>query len=179
MSNIAPRTLQAYDPRRHTNLRDVIKRGPHLHIRLRWTKTLQSLQQAVYVPVGALPGHQLDPVAAWREYAGAVAAQGAQPPDAPLLLRYTKDGWRPMSQSLLRSQFNQALQAAGLQHKHYTLHSLRRGGATTAYYAGVPVKDIMIHGTWISDAILLYLKSLPPVASSVVKALTMYITQSS
>ncbi|KAI8502735.1 hypothetical protein Bbelb_194370 [Branchiostoma belcheri] len=47
---------------------------------------------------------------------------------------------------------------AGLNPHLYSLHSGRRGGATFAFRAGVPVELIRLQGDWRSNAYLLYLK---------------------
>lgn len=49
------------------------------------------------------------------------------------------------------------LQDLGLPAKDFTSHSFRRGGASFAFRAGLPVDLIKILGDWHSDAILLYL----------------------
>jgi hypothetical protein len=36
--------------------------------------------------------------------------------------------------------------------KKYSAHSLRRGGATAAWLAGVPREVLAVHGRWRSDA---------------------------
>ena len=41
--------------------------------------------------------------------------------------------------------------------KDHACHSFRRGGASFAFYSGVPVELIKMLGDWHSDAVLLYL----------------------
>jgi hypothetical protein len=41
--------------------------------------------------------------------------------------------------------------------KKYSAHSLRRGGATAAWLAGVPREVLAVHGRWRSDAVDVYL----------------------
>ena len=48
-------------------------------------------------------------------------------------------------------------------------HDFRRAGATWAFNHGVDMKDIMLHGTWKSDAVWSYIQSIP-VAKSPVSA---------
>lgn len=42
--------------------------------------------------------------------------------------------------------------------KRFGLHSMRKGGATTALQVGVPVEQIKLQGRWKSDAVFRYLK---------------------
>ena len=50
-------------------------------------------------------------------------------------------------------------------------HSLRRGGATAAYEAGVPLEAIMRHGRWRSNAVLAYLRESVRVRMEVVQSM--------
>lgn len=47
------------------------------------------------------------------------------------------------------------------QARHYSLHSLRRGGATAAAQLRVPLRLIKSHGRWRSDTVQLYTLALP------------------
>ena len=49
------------------------------------------------------------------------------------------------------------LQKAGVDHKNYSTHSFRSGGATWAFNSGVPGEIIKIVGNWKSDCYLKYL----------------------
>ena len=49
------------------------------------------------------------------------------------------------------------LQSLGLPAKDYACHSLRRGGASFAFQAGVSIELSKMLGDWHLDAVLLYL----------------------
>ena len=53
--------------------------------------------------------------------------------------------------------FRAILSVLGLPAKEFACHSFRRGGASFAFQAGVPVELIKMLGDWHSDAVLLYL----------------------
>jgi integrase len=62
---------------------------------------------------------------------------------------------RPITESvfgLSAAQYSRVLAAAcaavGLSENHYSAHSLRHGGATEDYMAGVPLQDILFRGRW-------------------------------
>ena len=57
------------------------------------------------------------------------------------------------------------LKGLGADPALYSLHSLQRGRATTAFRAGVSALDIKRHGNWASDAFWGYITA-PVVASS-------------
>ena len=58
-----------------------------------------------------------------------------------------------------RALLRRAAAIAGLSACHFTPHSLRRGGASFSYAAGVPLDHIKLHGTWTSHAVNSYLIS--------------------
>ena len=166
-SNLAPRTVATFDPSRHSTLADIIPRGGSLLFHLRWTKTLQRTGQDVYIPLAPLKGSVLDPKAAWRDYVQALPP--AVTARDPLLLTTGRSAPSPVTLPVLRAMLREALSATSLEDHGYTLHSLRRGRAAHAHRAGVPLQDIKRHGTWKSQAVDLYLGSLPPRFSSVVE----------
>ena len=49
------------------------------------------------------------------------------------------------------------LTKCGLQGMDFGSHSFRRGGASLAFQAGLPLEIIKILGDWKSNAVLLYL----------------------
>ena len=66
-SNLAPPSLAKFDPSRHTCRGDVMAASPGLVLLLRWTKTLQSMDNLPLVPLPRLQQHPADPVAAYEE----------------------------------------------------------------------------------------------------------------
>jgi integrase len=50
-----------------------------------------------------------------------------------------------------RSLLDRACRVLGLGGVHFRTHSLRRGGATALFSAGVPWSDILTHGRWSSE----------------------------
>ena len=48
---------------------------------------------------------------------------------------------------------------------HLTFHMFIKGGVSWAFQHGVPLQDIMLHGTWSSSAVRRYIKSLPTATS--------------
>ena len=46
-------------------------------------------------------------------------------------------------------------------------HDFRHSGATWAFHNGVPLHHIMHHGTWKSDSVWKYIKSIPQLSSPV------------
>lgn len=109
--------------------------------------------KGAYVFLSRLPLHQLDicPVQLLSDLqrtskgpASAVFANSAT--GQPLAV----DTFRSTLKRLLRDTGHAAHLAL------YSLHSLRRGGATAAAQQGVPLRCLMEQGRWVSDAVRLY-----------------------
>jgi hypothetical protein len=116
-------------------------------------------------------GAVTDPVAAYRHL---LHITPTRHPEDPLLLLPSKHGRRVVTIYTLRTAFAHLLQMAGLSLTNYTLHSLRRGGATQSFHAGVHQMDVKCHGMWASDTFWGYITSSvvaqSPVATSLAQA---------
>jgi hypothetical protein len=62
----------------------------------------------------------------------------------------------PLSYQVLVHRMKGWLKLAGYDPDLFSGHSLRRGGATAAFHAGVEPLCIRLQGDWSSDAWLLY-----------------------
>ena len=104
-----------------------------------------------------------------------IAAVPTACPRAPLLL-LPGVGRTPRVLLLpqLRQSFKVLLTALGCDTKAFSLHSLRRGGATAAFRAGVDCVHVQRHGTWKSDVFWQYIVSdavqKSPVAAGLAQA---------
>ena len=156
ISNMAPPTSQFFDPTRHSSWADVRPCEQGLLLDLKWTKTLQAQHGVTTIPLTALIDQRICPVAAWTLYRHMLP--GIIPSKTtPLLLTTAPPVGKTSSTSTLRAMFHRATQAAGLTDKNYTPHSLRRGGASFCFQAGVPLEHIKKHITWSSQAVNRYL----------------------
>ena len=113
----------------------------------------------------------LCPVKAWRRYFRSVAHISGKS-RAPLLIDPAASRVKLVTQPALRAMLWRALRAAALPADAFTLHSLRRGGASAANQAGVPRQELKRHGLWDlkGETIDLYLDALPIHASAVATA---------
>ena len=154
-SNVAPRSPQLYDCSRDTSRSDVNIKTNGLLVRLKWTKTHQVAHKPVYVHLPRIQGSPLCPRQAYVRMCAAIPTQSST---APLLLCTTKG--KPhtvVTTRMLATQFNRLITRLHLPTACYTLHSLRKGGATLCHNMGVPLDKIKTHGTWTSDAVLSYI----------------------
>ena len=135
-SNLA-RGLPAALTNVSTHAEKTLSCTPRLVLLLKWTKTRQHLDTQQMIPPPAIPGHPLCPVRAFQN----------TPADSngPLLLHPFSG--EILTVGYLRRAFTLLIQTLGLQRSDYSLHSLRRGGATAASQAGVDYIHIKRHGT--------------------------------
>ena len=155
ISNLVPQTAASFDPTRNTTFGDVLLRNTGLTLSLKWTKTRQSSRPCL-VPLPTLGSSTLCPFKAWRLY-NICFEHMELTHDTPLLITTHEPVGLPVTASMLRSMFRRALAYADLKDAGYTPHSLRRGGATFSYHAGVAIDHIKRHGTWRSDSVQDYL----------------------
>ena len=76
--------------------------------------------------------------------------------EADLLICRTADG-RPVHRAQTMALLSWAAEQEGFPSDRYGSHSLRVGGATALYHAGVPVEIIKRYGRWVSDCFQGYL----------------------
>ncbi len=133
-----------------------------LEVTIRASKTDKDAKgETVAVPAGAHP--VTNPVEAFADWAACLAENGVV--GGRLLRSVNRHG--TIGESLSASSVNTTLKdlaaAAELPHaERYTAHSLRAGGATVAYAAGVPVSVIARHGRWDpkSPVVLRYIRAV-------------------
>ena len=164
-SNLAPSCPSVFDVTLHTCRGDVFVQAAGLVITLKWTKTLQTAGQPAVIPVPSIPGHALDPVSAYQSMVTYIPTLH---PSEPLLLLRNR---RLMTSQHLRHILQSILAALGQPVRLYSLHSLRRGGATASPRAGVDYINIKRHGTWRSDSFWDYIAHHAPEDSAVARAL--------
>jgi hypothetical protein len=167
-SNLAPSQAKSWDPSRHTCRGDITFAKPGLVLNIKWTKSAQICNTTPLVPIPHVQGAITDPVAAYRHM---LHIAPTRHPEDPLLLLPARHGRRVITIHTLRKAFAQLLELADLSLSKYTLHSLRRGGATQSFHAGVHQMDVKRHGMWASDAFWGYITSSVVSQSTVAAAL--------
>lgn len=168
VSNIAPAAPTSVDPSRDTCRGDVLIKPPGLVVVLKWSKCLQTLGATPLIPLPALPGHSMDPLQAYKDL---LAASPTTHPTQPLLT-YTLNGYKHVLTSpLLNRLLSDMLGSLGFNEQDYSFHSLRRGGASTAYHGGVHIAEVKRHGVWASEAFWQYITAPVVAASPVAQAL--------
>lgn len=141
---------------------DLTETPDGLEVLIRASKTDQDAEGAVVaIPHGQHP--ETDPVrlvCAWRAL---LTERGIT--EGPLLRSVTRHGQigARLSADGLGDVVRAAAHRAGLPDaERYSAHSLRAGGATSAYKAGAPVSVIAAHGRWApgSPVVLSYVRAV-------------------
>ena len=125
-SSVAPTTVANCDPTRHLVNADLSLSPKGLHIRLKWTKTIQKSVDAKALLLPPTADHNLCPVKTHKQI---LASTASLQPQAPYLA--FKDG-NPITTRAISKMWVEALAQAGLSPSLYSLHSLRKGGASYA-----------------------------------------------
>lgn len=153
-SNVAPRNKSAFDCTRHLTRSDIILRTDSIIIAVEWSKARQGTH-ASSLAAPALPGAVTCPCQAYLRMIR--HAPTLHPTQALVSFRDAS----PLPISYLRKAWADAMNRLGITNNAYTLHSLRRGGATHAFSAGASIQEIRQHGDWRSDAVYAYLPNDP------------------
>ena len=162
ISNVAPHSAKQFDPLVHFLRKDVIFCSPGAHLILKWTKTLQDHKLHHLVQIPALDNVHLCPVRALR----ALFDSRQLSPEAPLFVTssYTH---LPILDSHIRNALRSILRTLNLPLDGFSFHTFRRSGATFVFDHNVSIQNIMIHGSWRSSAVWIYLQNAS-IAPSVV-----------
>lgn len=125
-------------------------------VTIRWSKTIQFRERVVQLPLPFIPDNPLCPVTAIKR---ALHFTRQFPPSSHAFIFLSCPDLTPshLSYPMFLRKLRSILQELGLPAKDYASHSFRRGGASFAFQAGVPVELIKMLGDWHSDAVLLYL----------------------
>ena len=165
-SSLAPATRAAFDPTRHPSVADAALGPKGLTLQLKWSKTMQRATDATSLILPPTMDPTMCPVKAYTKYMAKRAHHG---PRAPLLT--FKDG-NPLTSRYLARRWAALLVSVGSDPKLYSLHSLRKGGASYAYnQGGARLNDVMTQGTWRSMAVRHYIKPKDGQTNTVHRAL--------
>ena len=125
-------------------------------VQVRWSKTIQFRERAICIPLPCIPDSPLCPVYAIKH---AFSFTCNFPSDSQAFTWLHPSSLQPRAftyQGFL-DKLRTAISDSGLCGIDYASHSFRRGGASFAFHAGVPIDLTKILSDWKSNAVLLYL----------------------
>ena len=152
-SNLVPNSIATFDKTRHLCRGDVLINPPGLIIILKWTKTQQARGNVELLPLAAIPGSTLCPVAAFK----AMCESHPTKVNNPMFVVRSKTSQSIVTARILREYLARLLRSLGHSTTNYNIHSFRKGGATLCYNMGIKLSDIKNHGQWKSDAVFRYI----------------------
>lgn len=152
-SNLTVESSHLFDPTIHLTRQDIKFTTAGALLRIKWSKTIQNKERRLYIPLPSIPGSELCPIQATRDYLSKVPA----PENSPFFCTVTSGIVKPISHYVFTKFLKDRITAIGLNPQDYSPHSFRRGGASFAFQAGVPERLIQQHGDWRSDVYLRYL----------------------
>ena len=163
ISNCVPTSKNNFSVIKHLCRGDVLLRPDSVLLVLKWSKTLQSLQQGTYLVLPKLKNALICP---WHNFMELCRLF----PVAKNCSCFASQFFM-VTESNLRKHLAKVLRNLGLDAKQYSFHTFRRSGATLAYNLDIPMDEIKRHGTWRSDAVQSYIISDPHRASGVAQSL--------
>ena len=118
------------------------------------------------LPIPTVPHLPVDPVTTYKTL---LVASPTTSPNQPLLTVTKGRTQSVVTITMLSQALKVLLEALHMDSSLFSLHRLRRGGATTAYRAGIDQIHIKCHGMWANTEFWTYITS-PSVSDSPVAA---------
>ena len=162
ISNILPHSTVTFDPTRQLARGDVIFTDHGANVIVKWSKTIQNRTDIHTIPIPILGDSILCPYKAVRQLLLHIPGSS----NSPLFVIPRSHGLVPLTDSVARRHLHAISQKLKVS-PPLKFHDFRRSGATWAFQNGVPLQDIMFHGTWKSDSVWKYIKSTPQLSSPV------------
>jgi hypothetical protein len=120
---------------------------------VRHSKTIQFGQRTLQLPFVSCSDSRLCPVAAVLKH----LTMSVLPRDAPLFAFVNAGRLVVLTHEAFVSKLRAGIAALGLDPLLFSGHSMRRGGCTLGFTAGLSVVDLKLRGDWRSDAVERYL----------------------
>ena len=148
LSNILPHYARQLDPPRHLTLGDLIFTQNSCTVIIKWSRTLQNRKNVKTIVIPSLRSSPLCPVAALQHMYYIIPASK----NSPLFCFQSTSRLTALSDSTARKHLNNVSLLLGIS-PVLTFHTFRHSGTTWAFANGVPLQEIMYHGTWSSDSV--------------------------
>ena len=149
-SNLVPDTMESFQPHMQFCRKDFNTTGPltAMMAEITWAKNLQFKQKILRIPILPAGNKAICPVM-WMHY---MMQKIPALPDEPAFTIWDKGVRTALSANQLLCRIRNWLKLIKEDEEQYSLHSLRRGGATFAYQCNIEGEMIKRLGNWASDA---------------------------
>ena len=154
-SNLVPDTMDAFNPQMQFRRQDFNSTGPLsvMMAEITWAKNLQFKQKVLRIPILPAQNKTICPVM-WMHY---MMQKIPALPGDPAFTIYSEEGKTALSANQLIARIRKWLKLIKENEDEYSLHSVRRGGATFAYQCNIEGEMIKRLGNWASDAYKRYI----------------------
>ena len=154
-SNLVPDAMDAFDPKMQFRRQDFNITGPFsaMMAEISWAKNIQFRQKILRLPILPVANKAICPVL-WVHYM--IHKTPALPSD-PAFTIWDNGQKAALSANQLVARIRKWLKLIKEHEEDYSLHSLRRGGATFAYQCNIEAEMIKRLGNWASDAYKRYI----------------------
>ena len=154
-SNLVPDTMEEFDPRMQFRRQDFNSTGPLsvMMTEITWAKNIQFRQKILRLPVLPVENKAICPVI-WVHF---MINQVPANPEDPAFTIWKDGEKKALSANQLIARIRNWLQLIKEDEEQYSLHSLRRGGATFAHQCNIEGEMIKRLGNWASDAYKRYI----------------------
>ena len=165
LSNLLPHSRASFDPTRQLCRGDLIVSSDSITVIIKRSKTIQNRRNTTTICVPALGKSPLCPFKAIRSMLDKTPGS----PNDPLFQIFKSNTYVPLTDSVACKHLKKVATVLKVP-SLLTFHLFRKSGTTCAFQHGVPLQQIMLHGTWTSDCIWRYVSTLPqhisPVAAT-------------
>ncbi len=120
---------------------------------MKWSKTQQTGGRVSLIPIPSTGDPNTCPVIAFQQLVQMCPAAS----NDPLLMLTGRPTNITVDINIITREFQQMIQHINLSPKEYTLHSLRRGGASTSFQAGADSLSVQKHSQWTTDTFWQYI----------------------
>ena len=153
-SNLVPDSVHSFDAKKQlTRGKVVINKGVAI-VAFEWTKTIQSRERRLKIPLVNILGSILCPVNAYIRMCKVIPT----PDDSPAFVLRKQYRLVPVTYPQFLGKLRYIINKTGRVSELYSSHSFRRGGATFVFHSHTPSELIQSHGDWENDANKVYLE---------------------
>ena len=162
LSNLVPHSARDFSLLKHLTRGDVFFHKDFVIILIKWSKTMQTNDQAKLIRLPIL-NNSLCPAAALRH----LLQHSPGSKNSPLFQFRCSQMWVPLTNNRVRAHLRNILSLLNLHTSFITFHSFRRSGASFAFNHNVSLQQIQKHGTWTSDGVWRYVSDSVDAGSQV------------
>ena len=162
LSNLLPHTTKQFDITRHMARGDILFTQAGVTVIIKWSKTIQDRKTTRTTVIPDLGRSDFCPIQALKHMLTAYPGTD----NDPLFQIYSQGSLIVLTDSMARKHLKKISNILDIQ-PALTFHAFRRSASAWAFQHGVPLEHIQAHGTWKSDAVWSYIKTLPHATSPV------------